>query len=298
MELSWLMKLRIAGAAATGVLLIGILAWPLAAPAEPFGTVSVTAGTISIGGAVVLGALALLAGFIGCFVSHPYGREIGILAAPAGLTFWALRSGNMVNLIRRTAPANQPEMFAALRWEPLFWLAIVAAGFAGVMLAQKLNQRIEAVKAVQKSQTTLNMKLNIIIALAASVLIPQLFISAFAQNVRLIDQKLGSVVAQPTTGQIVFAVFVSFGIAAFVVNKFLNVSYICPIIASAFVTALATFSYGSNVVLQHLSSNWPTIFFSHAVLSISPLQIVALGTLGSIAGYWMAVRYQYWRKHA
>ena len=292
------MKLRIAGSAATGVLLIGILAWPLAAPAEPFGTVSVTAGTIDAGGAVVLAALALLAGFIGCFVSHPYGRQIGILAAPAGLTFWALRSGNMVSLIRRTAPDSQAELFAALRWEPLFWLAIVMAGFAGVLLAQKLNQRIGAVKTVQKSHTGPNIKINIIIALAASVLIPQLFISAFAQNVRLIDQKLGSVVSQPTTGQIVFAVFVSFGIAAFVVKKFLDVSYIWPIIASAFVTTLATFSYGKQDALQHLSSNWPSIFFSHAVLSISPLQIVALGTLGSIAGYWMAFRYQYWRKHA
>ncbi len=298
MELSWLMKLRIAGAVATGVLLIGILAWPLAAPAEPFGIVSLTAGTISVGGAVVLGALALLAGFIGCFVSHPYSREIGILAAPAGLTLWALRSGNMVNLIRRTAPEKQAEMFAALRWEPLFWLAIVAAGFAGVLLAQKLNQRIRSVKTNPKSQTGPNIKINIIIALVASVLIAQLFISVFAQNVRLIDQKLGSVVSQPTTGQIVFAVFISFGIAAFVVKKFLDASYIWPIIASAFVTAFAIISYGKQDVLQYLSSRWPTIFFSHAVLSISPLQIVALGTLGSIAGYWMAVRYQYWRKHA
>ena len=142
------------------------------------------------------------------------------------------------------------------------------------------------------------MKLNIIIALAASVLIAQLCISAFAQNVRLIDQKAGSVVAQPTTGQIVFAVFFSFGIAAFVAKKFLNVSYIWPIIASAFVTALAVMSYGRQDVLRHLSSNWPTIFFSHAVMSILPLQIVAVGTLGSIAGYWMAIRYNYWRKYA
>jgi len=297
-ELSLLMKLRIAASMAIGVLLIGILAWPLAAPAEPFGTVSITAGTISAGGAVVLAVLAFLAGFIGYFVSRPYGREIGILAAPAGLTFWALRSGNMVNLIRRTGPANQAELFAALRWEPLFWLAIVAAGYAGVLLAEKINQRIAHVKTVQKSQITLNMKLNIIIALAASPLIAQLFISAFAQNVRLIDQKLGSIVSQPTTGQIVYAVFVSFGVAAFVVKKFLNVSYIWPIIASAFVTAITTISYGKHDALQHLSSNWPTIFFSHAVLSISPLQIVALGTLGSIAGYWMAIRYNYWRKHA
>lgn len=298
MELSWLMKLRIAASMAAGAILIGFLAWPLAAPPEPFGIVSVTAGTVSAGGAVILAALALLAGFIGCFVSRPYGRQIGILAAPAGLTIWALRSGNMVSLIRRTAPAKQAELFAALRWEPLFWLAIVAAGFAGVLLAEKVNQRFGADKPVQKSQITLNMKLNIIIALAASVLIAQLCISAFAQNVRLIDQKAGSVVAQPTTGQIVFAVFFSFGIAAFVAKKFLNVSYIWPIIASAFVTALAVMSYGRQDVLRHLSSNWPTIFFSHAVMSILPLQIVAVGTLGSIAGYWMAIRYNYWRKYA
>jgi hypothetical protein len=292
------MKLRIAGAAATGVLLIGILAWPLAEPHDPLGTVSVTAGTISLGGAVVLVVLAFSAGFIGFFVSHPYGRQIGILAAPAGLTFWVLRSGNMVNLVRRTAPDNQPELFAALRWEPLFWLAVVAAGFAGVLVAQKFSQLIGSAKFVRQSRAGPNIKINIIIALVASILIAQLFIRVFAQNVRLSDQKLGSVVTQPTTGQIIFAVFMSFGIAAFVVKKFLNVGYIWPIIASAFVTAFAIFGYGRHNMLEYLSSHLPTNFFTSPVLSILPLQIVALGTLGSIAGYWMAVRYNYWRKHA
>jgi hypothetical protein len=246
----------------------------------------------------MLAVLALLAGVTGSFVSRPYGREIGILAAPAGLTIWALRSGSMVSLIRRTAPDKQAELFAALRWEPLFWLAIVAAGFAGVLLAEKINRRIGADKTRPKSEKESNIKINIIIALAASVLLGQLFISVFAQNIKIIDPKLGLVVAQPTTGQIVFAVFISFGIAAFVVKKFLNVSYIWPIIATAFVTAFAIISYGRQDVLQHLSSNWPTHFFSHAVMSILPLQIVAVGTLGSIAGYWMAIRYDYWRKHA
>ncbi|GAI88636.1 unnamed protein product, partial [marine sediment metagenome] len=27
------------------------------------------------------------------------------------------------------------------------------------------------------------------------------------------------------------------------------------------------------------------------------VQMVALGTLGSIAGYWMGIRYDFWRKH-
>ncbi|MBW8040169.1 MAG: hypothetical protein FVQ85_09245 [Planctomycetes bacterium] len=290
------MKLRIAASAAVGVVLIGILAWPLGAPPEPFGTVSLLTGTISPVGAIVLALLAFLAGFIAYFISWPYGREIGILAAPAGLAIWGIRSGRMVSLIRHTASADQPKMFAALRWEPLFWLAIVAAGFAGVLLAQKICRKPESEKTQQKSSSGQN-RVNVIIALAASVLIAQLCISAFAQGVRLPDRKLGSVLAQPAMEQIVYAVFVSFGLAAFVVKKFLNVSYIWPIIATAFVTAFAIISHGRQDTLLHLSSHWPAVFFSHAAISILPVQMVSLGTLGSIAGYWMGIRYNYWRKH-
>jgi len=119
-----------------------------------------------------------------------------------------------------------------------------------------------------------------------------------AQDVRIFDNKLGSVLAQPAVGQIVFAVLVSFGIAAFVVKKFLNVSYICPTVASALVTAFAVSAYVKQDVLQHLIQHWPAVFFSNAVTSILPVQMVAFGSLGSIAGYWLAVRYNYWRKHA
>ncbi|MHC4113241.1 MAG: hypothetical protein ACYSUY_19385, partial [Planctomycetota bacterium] len=247
--------------------------------------------------AVVLAALAFLAGFIAYFLSWPYGRQIGILAAPAGLGIWAIRSGSMVSLIRRTPATHQTELFAALKWEPLFWLAIVAVGFAGVLLAQKINSKPEPEKTDKKANSRTNIYVSVVIALVASVLIAQLCISAFAQNVRLPDEKLGLVVAQPTTGQIVFAVFVSFGIAAFVVKAFLNVSYIWPIITTSFVTAFTIISYGRQDILQHLSLHFPTTFFSHAAISILPLQMVALGTFGSIAGYWMAVRYKYWRKH-
>lgn len=289
------MKLRIAASAATGAVLIGILAWPLAAPPEPFGTVSFLGDSITAFGALFLVVLAFLTGLAAYFASWPYGREIGILAVPAGLAIWGIRSGSMVNLIRSTA--NQPQLFAALRWEPLFWLAIVTAGFAGVLLAQKIKSKPEPEKTREKSKSTGIININIIIALVASVVIAQLFINAFAQGICLFDPKIGSVVAQPCVEQIVYGVFISFGLAAFVVKKFLNVSYIWPTIASAFVTAFAIISYGRQDVLHHLSSNWPAVFFSHAALSILPVQMVALGALGSIAGYWMAVRYDYWRKH-
>jgi len=83
-ELSWPMKLRIAASAAIGVVLIGILAWPLAAPSEPFGTVSLLGGGLTTFDAVFLAILAFFSGFAAYFASWPHGREIGILAVQCG----------------------------------------------------------------------------------------------------------------------------------------------------------------------------------------------------------------------
>ncbi len=297
MELSWLMKLRIAAAVAVGVVLIGILAWPLAAPAESFG--AVLSDNLSFGGAIILAVLAFSAGFIGYFISWPHGREIGILAVPSGLAIWAVRCGNMADLMRvNPSLAQRQAVFAALKWEPIFWLAIVATGFGGVLLGQKIRSRPEPGENEEKSNSELSIYLNPIIALVGSVLIAQFCLRIFAQDVRVFDPRLGSVMAQPAVGQIVFAVLVSFGIAAFIFKKFLNVSYIWPIAASAFVTGFAITAYLKQDILQHLVGQHPAAFFCNAVTSVLPVQMVAFGTLGSIAGYWLAVRYNHWRKHA
>lgn len=289
MELSWPMKLRIAAAATIGVLLIGILAWPFA---EPFSAVKAMGSR----GAVVLVVLAFAAGFIGYFVSWPYGREIGILAAPFGLAIWAVRSGSMAGLIQQNPTAAQrQELVASLRVEPFFWLIIVAAGFAGVLLGRKICSSKNLKQTQEKSKSGPGKYLNAILALVSSGFVAQFCIRIVAQDVRVLDNTLGSVIAQPAVGQIVFAVLVSFGCAAFVAKKFLNVSYIWPSIASAFVTAFMATIYAREV--PYMVQNWPAAFFSNSAISVLPVQMVAFGTLGSVAGYWMAIRYEYWRKH-
>jgi hypothetical protein len=291
------MKLRIAAAVAVGVVLIGILAWPLAAPAESFG--AVLSDNLSFGGVIILAVLAFSAGFIGYFISWPHGREIGILAVPSGLAIWAVRCGNMADLMRvNPTLAQRQAVFAALKWEPIFWLAIVAAGFGGVLLGQKIRSKPEPDKNEEKSNSESSIYLNAIIALVGSVLIAQFCLRIFAQDVRIFDPRLGSVMAQPAIGQVVFAVLVSFGIAAFIFKKFLNVSYIWPVAASALVTGFAVTAYLKQDILQHLVGQHPAAFFCNAVTSVLPVQMVAFGTLGSIAGYWLAVRYSHWRKHA
>ena len=298
MELSWPMKLRIAASMAAGIVLLGIIGWPLAAPSDPLGVVSLLDGGMDFGNTVILLGLGFLAGLIGYFLSWPYGADIGVLAVPSGLAVLAIRTGSMAVLIQQNPTlAQRQQVFATLKWEPILWLGIVAAGYAGVMLGKIISSKPETVEGQEHSNSKANIYVNAAIALIGVVLIAQFFIGLFARDVRIFDSKWKLVVAQPAVGQIAFAVIVSFGIAAFVFKKFLNVSYIWPVLASALVTAFGIVTYLRHGVLQYFVARHPAAFFSHSVLSILPVQMVAFGTLGSIAGYWLAVRYSFWRKH-
>ena len=340
MELSLAMRFRIAAVIAVGVVLIGIFAWPLATPAEPFG--AVRAGSFGFTHKIALLLLAILTGFIAYFPSWPYGREIAILAVPSGLALWAVRSGDLAHILLLNPDTPQRQLlYATLKWEGLFWLAVVAAGFAGVIVAQlivlsghkhfssanenepetrgrlvrtilafgrretaeqlfsqaELATKTRAAVTCRKSGSAFNISLRAVTAVLASVLVAQACITVFARDIKMFDSSLGSVVAQPGIGQIVFAVLVSFALVGFLVKVFLNLSYIWPIIASAFVTAFVNIFYLSRQILQQLSQNWPVVFFPHSAVCILPVQMVAFGALGSIAGYWMAIRYDHWRKH-
>ncbi len=286
-ELTWPVKLKVTATLLAGIILIGFLA-PLGTPVEPFRVISVPA----FGGAAALVGLAVLAGFIGYFISWPNGREIGILAAPAGLAIWAVRGGNMAELMR-LAPtlAQRQALLAALKWEPIFWLATVVAGFGGVIIGEYLVAR--------RSSFAPHSSLIVsrIFAVVASVVIAQFCIGIFAQDVMIPDHRLGSVMAQPAVSQIVFAVLVSFGMTAFIVKKFLDAGYIWPIVASALLSGFAVITSLRQDTLQQLVERHPPTFFTSSVISIMPLQMVAFGVLGSIAGYWLAVRVNFLRKH-
>ncbi len=296
MELSWLMKSRIAAAVAVGVLIMGILAWPVAAPGSPFE--AVRAGSIGYTGAVALVFAGFLTGLIGYFVSWPYGREIGILAVPSGLAVWAVRSGSMGGLMQMNlGVAQRQALYSTMRWEPVFWLVIVAAGFSGVLLGRRIRPAPGSAENPAKRETGPATHLRAIGGLVASVLIAQSCVRIFTQNVELYSSELGSVASQPAIGQIVFGVVLSFGLAAFAAKTLLGVSYLWPILASGLVIPVAAAIHAKESVLQVLSAQLPAVCFPDTVLSILPLQMVAFGTLGSVAGYWMGVKYVYWRKH-
>ena len=118
-----------------------------------------------------------------------------------------------------------------------------------------------------------------------------------AQNIRLPDAILDTVVGQPAVGQIVFAVLVAFAIAAFAAKLLLNSSYIWCVVGTAFVTFFCFSSYLRQGLLGHLAQSQPAICLPDGGGTVLPLQMVAFGTLGAIWGYWLAIKYTYWRKH-
>jgi hypothetical protein len=178
-------------------------------------------------------------------------------------------------------------LFASLEWEPFFWLLIVIAGFAGVLFGQKIWP------ISRKNETSLKFNLvpkeyiNAVVAIFGSAAIAYLCITVLAQDFKMSDN---AAMAQPAVGQIIFAVLVSFGFSAFIINKLLITNIVWPIISSAFVTLFAMNTYVKHDRLQVFVQNFPATFFPNSVISILPIQMVVFGTLGSIAGYWLAVQ--------
>jgi hypothetical protein len=295
-----LTRLRIIAAMLVGAALFGFAAWPLAKPAEPFGAVTLFAGYITIFDTGICVILAFLSGLLAYFVSSPYGRQIAPLAAPTGLAIWAFRTGDMTSLLRTNYTLTQRQnLYATLRWEGFFWLLILTAGYFGVLTARNLCQSKSAPTQPKNTHNSKQNKvLSIATAIVATIVITQFSVGIFAQDVKMFDSHVGSVVGQPSAGQIAFAVLISFGIAAFVVKKFLNVSYIFPAMAAAALTFFAiTFFAAKQDVLEHMVQTWPLPFFTRATCAILPVQMVAFAAIGSIAGYWAAIKYTHWRKH-
>lgn len=299
MELTWPIKLRIGLAAAVGIALIGVLGWPLVAPVEPFGVVSIVSGAISNSDTIVLIVLGFVSGFVSYFFCWPMGSQIGVFAAPAGLAYLAAKSGDMGKLFQLNPTVTQrEELLSRMRWEALLWLAVVGAGFLGVLLASRITHSADygnesASKPVKRDALYF---VNPALAVLGSVVVSQFFIGIFARDFSVTDAGVNTAVGQPVLAQIVLALLVSFGIAGFLVKEVLNLGYVPVIISTCLVSPFAIMFYGRQDVMAYFANNWPAVFFPHATLAVLPIQMVSYGTIGAIAGYWIGIRIDYWHK--
>ena len=290
----WLMRVRILASLAAGALIISAAGFPLLRHEDPLGAISLFTGQISVTNAGLVVVLGFLAGIVATLLCYPIGNILGPYAAPAGIAVLALCTGSIKQLLLTNSALEQRNtLYGFFRLESIFWLAVCTAGYTAVFLTTKLIHTKAIVIRQQSShndEKKMNLLINILIAIAATAVIVYLTIGIFAQDIRQIDEKLGSVIGTPGNKQIAFGVFVSVGLAAFVVKRFLQIHFIPAILgAVALYIVMLTKIIGSDD-LSHMVKTWPVDFFPYAIYATTPIQFVSFSVLGAMTGYWIAIR--------
>lgn len=302
MDLTWPIRIRIALAAAIGVGLIGLFGWPMLAQNGSTAGLAIAA-KLSFSDRICISLLAIACGFLGALVSMPYAKQIGVLAAPAGLMWFSLKTIPLSRVIQQNPAADaRVETYNTIAFESFIWLALILLGCLGAIAAAELKpkkQTSEKDSDTSKGflKITTPTLINGLLATAVSAVIGAFFVMVFAQDVSIPDTKFGSVMCAPSRGQIIFACFAAFGIAAFVTKFLLNANYIWTIISTAIVSTAAILIFANGDNLQYMQANWPANFANNSLLLILPVQIVSAGAIGAVNGYWTAKRYQFWREN-
>jgi len=296
MELSWLMRIRIAASLAIGIILLGLLPWNLVKPPAE-GVFALLSGSISADDLLICAGLAFIAGFLSSAICAPYGTQIGIIAAPAGIAVWGLRSAPLSKIFQM-APVVQDRMkaYSSLKFEGFLWLGIAVCGFLGALSADKIFRR-KAVEPLDKIKPVFRLPefLEIAISVIGTVFVANFLVNILAADVSYSDQELAHVTSQPANLQVVFAIFVAFGACGFFAKIFLASRAFWPAIASVPLIYYSAITYGKSDILTHISSSWPANFFIRPITAVLPIQMVAFGCLGAVWGYWQAVSYHLWR---
>ncbi|MFA5293502.1 MAG: hypothetical protein WC496_10765 [Phycisphaerae bacterium] len=290
------MRIRIIAAFAIGVVLLGLLpASRISPPAA--GVFAILNGAVSAQDLLIFAFLSLAAGFIASALCTPYGAQIGILAAPAGMAYWGLKSAAMSTLFQ-AAPAVQDRLtaYSALRFEAFVWLVMAGCCLAGALAADKLLRR-KPVELPDKYDAHFKMPpaLAILIAVVGTVIVGNLLINIFAGDISYPDSKLGRVAGQPANLQIAFGVTIAFMSCGFLAKLFMGASFLWSGAASAVLSFVSTVIYSQKSAMEYLVNTFPAVFFIKPVASVLPIQMVAFGCIGAVWGYWLAVRYRIWR---
>lgn len=299
-NVNWLLRIRIIASLSAGALIVGAVGYPLVRPDDPLGAISLFSGEISMLHGAILIVLGFVAGVAGTLVCYSLGRFLGPLSAPAGVGVLAMASGDMRQLLLTSYALEQRNaMYSFLRWELLFWLAICAAGYLGVLLTTKLmgTKTIIAGHTIKPANKS-NFWVNCGIAAVAAAAIVYFTIGIFAQDIPQFDENTGgTVMGHPGHRQIAFGVFMSVALAGFAAKQLLQVHYI-PVVLGAVALYVGTYTqFVDSDTLAYMVKTHPIYFFSNSIFAILPIQFAPFAVLGAITGFWISIFMKYRPKH-
>lgn len=301
MELSWISRLRLALAVAIGIVVFTVVAHPLTAAYDSYSPITLFQQRINVQSILILTGLAFAAGFLAYFLAWPYGREMGMAAVPAGLAAFGIPCGTVASLIQMNPDvAGRTALYGTFRYEGFLWLAVIAAGIVGVFAASRIAApSSRPATAVDPADTPITRDPkslgNVLLGLVTASVIAFFATAIFVKGI-ITPTATGNLTAQPAFVQIAFGLLIAFGLAGFAVKLLFGLGWMVPLAAVAIVNFAAATLAANRTLVEQMAKDLPASTFALSPFAILPVQLVAFGAAGAILGYWLAVRYNIWRK--
>lgn len=300
MQLTIIMKLRIAAVVAVGLLLFGKIGWQSVEPTNADGVATVAMGGQSTGLIVKLVLLWLVTVGLAAILAWPYAAELTPVAVAAGLGGWAVFTVGMDRLLLQySETAVRAKMFQNLTIDVAIWSGmVIAAALLGQSLFGKKRQPAEPTKTNGDKKKFAGLladpKLNTVAALLIGSAAAVILLKILVQSGRayLGEYPYVPVAKVPQLGQVVWGVFVAFLLAAMAAHQLFRqvglgwLLIIPPIVAiSAYLTAAAPENIDE---LQNAAATFiqPSLIYA----AVLPVQYAGFGSLGVITGFWLSVR--------
>jgi len=272
---------------------------------------------------IITASLVLVATVLAIVLAGRYARHIALVAAPAGLSAWAVTTAGIDRLfLIHYQQAQRTAMFLAMLADLLPWFALVFLGYLITILFTRqpnTNRPPELQKAPpEKSKSTASQNrpktrpkkpilftdtpwfrsaLGVILTCTITVVLLKILLQSGQAHVSAERQQMIRVMTVPRIGQIIFAVITAFLLGTSVSHQLLKTP-LWPILAAPPLVAALAYLFAARLDTTVLS-NAPLFVPSAAALAtVLPMQYVSLGSLAVIAGFWFSVRTSRIRRHA
>ncbi len=283
-------KIRAGLALAAAGVVFGTIGWSQARPEMPNGVLMLVSHSHAITLVLTLIVLGALVTAAGALLGGRYGREISWISLPAGLALWSLHSTNMTSLLQQYSDsAERAAMFRGLLFDALAWSAILAVvGLAIIKFKKTDISPAGEAEAKHKNQMLLPIAATSVLAYIL------LRILMKAGPTRMFDDVGGlvNVTSPVASGQAIFGTAVAFGVATYLVHQIFKSTAVwyhllsLPIVACAIYLPAARVSVHSGLDKFHV----PLVPEGLAVATVLPIQLIGMGSLAVLAGYWYSMR--------
>lgn len=239
--------------------------------------------------------LAFAAAVFGALMDKTHYREFALTAVASGFTAWAMKTGLIDHLLMsHNVSSERATLFYRLILDSFLWLAIGAGGYLGAVVLARITKWAAPIVDPGESNSSHHLEnthspKTKVLAFGFVFLVSLILLKLLVRSNPAALGGVDSIAAGrgPNIGQIVFVVFISFYIASAIAAGFWLTMPVSILLAVPPVIAAVSYLLASQFIVAQSLLDQSSLFVNPSVIFsiILPIQFIAIGSLGVLAGY-------------